>query len=154
MNTLIQTQRIIPFSPGRVYAAFADGKTLATWWGPNGFTNEFEVFEFKIGGRWQFTMIGPNGARHPNQSILLDLKPAEKVVLRHDCAPFFTLTVTLESHPSGTLLRWEGIFDDAKVLEAIIHIIVPANEQNIDRLVQALEKRSQPGVRSLKSGFG
>jgi len=138
MNTLIQTQRVIQFSPERVYAAFADGKTLATWWGPNGFTNEFEIFDFKIGGQWKFIMIGPNGAHYANQSIFLDLKPAEKVVIRHDCAPFFTLTVTLKPHASGTLLGWEGIFDDAKVLEAIKHIVVPANEQNIDRLVQAL----------------
>jgi len=138
-STLIQTHRIIPFPPERVYAAFANGKTLATWWGPNGFTNEFEVFEFKIGGQWKFTMIGPNGARHANQSIFIDLKPAEKVVIRHDCAPFFTLTIKLEPHESGTLLHWEGQFDDPKVLEAIKHIVVPANEQNIDRLIQALK---------------
>jgi uncharacterized protein YndB with AHSA1/START domain len=138
MNTLIQTQRVIQFSPGRVYAAFANGKTLATWWGPNGFTNEFEIFEFKIGGKWKFTMIAPNGARYANQSVFMDLISAEKVVIRHDCAPFFTLTIKLESHELGTMLHWEGNFDDPKVLEAIKHIAVPATEQNIDRLIQAL----------------
>jgi uncharacterized protein YndB with AHSA1/START domain len=137
MSNSTQTQRAIPFSPERVYAAFADARTLAAWWGPNGFTNEFEVFEFREGGKWKFTMVGPNGARYANESIFRELKPAEKVVIRHDCAPFFTLTVTLEPHTSGTLLRWEGVFDDPKVLEAIRHIVVPANEQNLDRLVQA-----------------
>jgi uncharacterized protein YndB with AHSA1/START domain len=139
MNTLIQTHRVIPFPPERVYAAFANSKTLATWWGPDGFTNEFEVFEFKPGGRWKFTMIAPNGARYANLSVFLELKPAEKVVIRHECAPFFTLTVTLEPQAAGTLLRWQEQFDDPKVLEAIRHIVVPANEQNIDRLIQALK---------------
>lgn len=139
MNTLIGTHRIIPFSPERVYAAFADGKTLATWWGPSGFTNEFEIFEFKNGGNWKFTMIGPNGARYANKSIFLDLKPAESIVIRHDCAPFFTLTIKLEPHELGTMLRWEGQFDDPKVLEAIKHVVVPANEQNIDRLIDVLK---------------
>jgi uncharacterized protein YndB with AHSA1/START domain len=138
MNNSTRTHRVIPFPPERVYAAFADPKTLATWWGPNGFTNEFEIFEFRENGRWVFTMVGPNGARYANASLFLELKPAEKVVIRHDCPPFFTLTVTLEPQASGTLLRWEGIFDDPKVLEAIKHIVVPANEQNLDRLTQAL----------------
>ena len=147
MNAQIQTNRVIPFSPSCVYAAFADGKALASWWGPDGFTNEFEVFEFKNGGRWKFTMIAPNGARYANQSVFIELKPSEKVVIRHDCAPFFTLTIKLEPHELGTLLHWEGKFDDPKVLEAIKHIAVPANEQNIDRLIQALRKTapSNPG---------
>ena len=81
MKALVQTQRVIPFPPERVYAAFTDAKTLASWWGPNGFTNEFEIFESKIGGRWKFTMVGPNGARYANQSIFVDLKLAEKVVI-------------------------------------------------------------------------
>ena len=140
MDTLIQTNRFIPFSPSSVYAAFANGETLVSWWGPNGFTNEFEVFEFKNGGQWKFTMIAPNGARYANQSLFIDLKPAEKVVIRHDCPPFFTLTIKLEPYESGTMLHWEGKFDDPKVLEAIKPIAVPANEQNIDRLIQALEK--------------
>ena len=140
MNNLIQTNRVIPFSPACVYGAFANGAMLASWWGPNGFTNEFEVFEFKPGGKWKFTMIAPNGARYANQSLFIDLIPAEKVVIRHDCAPFFTLTIKLEPHASGTRLHWEGNFDDPKVLEAIKHIAVPANEENIDRLIRALEK--------------
>lgn len=145
MNTLIRTNRIIHFSPSSVYAAFANGETLASWWGPDGFKNEFEVFEFKNGGRWKFTMIAPNGARYANQSVFIDLKPAEKVVIRHDCAPFFTLTIKLAPHELGTMLHWEGEFDDAKVLEAIKAIAVPATEQNIDRLIQALEKTKAAG---------
>lgn len=139
MNASIQTQRTIPCSPERVYAAFADGQTLARWWGPKGFTNEFEVFEFKVGGRWEFAMIAPNGTRYANHSVFVDLKPAEKVVIRHDCAPFFTLTIALAPHPSGTLLRWEAVFDDPKVLDAIRAMAVPATEQNIDRLIHAVE---------------
>jgi uncharacterized protein YndB with AHSA1/START domain len=142
MNSSTQTQRIIPFSPERVYAAFAEGKTLATWWGPSGFTNEFETFEFKTGGRWKFTMIGPDGHRYANQSIFQELRPAEKVVIRHDCAPYFTLTVRLEPHTGGTMLHWEGVFDDPKVFEAVKHIVIPSNEQNLDRLIEVLRAKS------------
>jgi uncharacterized protein YndB with AHSA1/START domain len=142
MSSSTQTHRIIPFSLERIYGAFSDGKTLATWWGPTGFTNEFETFEFKTGGRWKFTMIGPDGHRYANQSLVQELRPAEKVVIRHDCAPYFTLTVRLEPHASGTMLHWEGVFDDPKVFEAVKHIVIPANEQNLDRLTEVLRAKS------------
>ena len=29
-----------------VWQAFADGERLGQWWGPKGFSNSFEVFEF------------------------------------------------------------------------------------------------------------
>lgn len=141
MNNSTQTSRSLSFPPERVYAAFADGKTLATWWGPSGFTNKFATFEFKPGGRWEFTMIGPDGVRYPNQSVFVELKPAEKVVIRHDCAPYFTLTVKLTPNETGTTLQWECVFDDPKVFEAVRHIVVPSNEQNLDRLTRVLENK-------------
>jgi hypothetical protein len=42
----------------------------------------------------------------------------------------------------GSSPLWEGEFDDPKVLEAIKAMVVPANEQNIDRLIYALENSS------------
>ena len=139
MKAATRTERILPFTPDRIYAAFADGPALATWWGPSGFTNEFAVFEFRNGGQWRFTMVGPNGARYANECTFVALKPGEEVVIRHDCAPFFTLSIRLEPHAKGTRLSWEQEFDEAEVLEAVRHIVVPANEQNIDRLTQVLE---------------
>jgi uncharacterized protein YndB with AHSA1/START domain len=43
---------------------------LSRWWGPAGFTNTFEVCEFKKGGRWSFVMHGPDGRNYPNESVL------------------------------------------------------------------------------------
>ena len=34
----------------------------------------------------------------------------------------------------GTLVRWEQEFENPKVASGIEHIVVPANEQNLDRL--------------------
>lgn len=53
---------------GRVFEAFARPELLARWWGPSGFTNTFEVSEFRPEGRWRFTMHGPDGSNHPNES--------------------------------------------------------------------------------------
>lgn len=132
--TTFQTSRQLAATPTAVFAAIQDGKRLAKWWGPQGFSNQFKVFEFQNGGKWVFDMVGPDGAVYPNASVFSSITPDRQVVIRHDCQPFFTLTITLEPAAGGTLLNWEQVFDDAKVAEAVRHIVVPANEQNLDRL--------------------
>jgi uncharacterized protein YndB with AHSA1/START domain len=47
-----RTQRILRHAPALVFDAFTRPDVLARWWGPSGFTNTFEVFEFRPGGQW------------------------------------------------------------------------------------------------------
>lgn len=61
--TTLHTTRTLPATPARVYGALADPTQLATWWGPAGFRNEFESFDFRPGGGWTFVMIDPSGGR-------------------------------------------------------------------------------------------
>ena len=61
-NAAVSTGRVLSASPRKVFAAFEQPDQLARWWGPEGFTNTFERFEFEPGGRWVFVMHGPNGA--------------------------------------------------------------------------------------------
>lgn len=138
-DTTFHTERTLPFSPQAVYNAFSSAPVLATWWGPDGFTNEFETFEFQVGGRWTFVMVGPDGARYPNQNVFTELEPASRVVIRHDCQPFFTLRVQLTQVAGGTHLQWQQVFDDAHIAQAVKAIVEPANEQNLDRLTRALD---------------
>ena len=133
-----QTVRVLPFSPSAVYNAFASAQLLAAWWGPDGFTNEFETFDFQVGGCWSFVMVGPDGSRYPNQSIFTKLEPASRVAIRHDCEPFFTLSVQLTPVAGGTHLVWQQVFDDAHIAQAVKAIVEPANEQNLDRLTRVL----------------
>jgi uncharacterized protein YndB with AHSA1/START domain len=131
-------ERTLPFLPQRVYNSFAIGEVLATWWGPDGFTNEFDVFDFKVGGRWTFVMVGPDGVRYPNQNVFIELAPASRVVIRHDCEPFFTLTVQLTAVDAGTHVSWTQVFDDAGIAKAVKAMVEPANEQNLNRLTRVL----------------
>lgn len=132
------TSRTLPFPASVIYSAFARAEQLATWWGPVGFINHFELFEFTAGGRWHFVMQGPDGQQYPNQSFFAELEANRKIVIRHDCAPFFTLTVELTPLEADTVLRWQQVFDDADIAQAVRHIVEPANEQNLDRLMQLL----------------
>lgn len=133
MSTFTST-RILGAEPSAVFAAIRDPARLAKWWGPYGFSNRFDVFEFQPGGKWVFDMVGPDGRIYPNESVFESIEADRRVVIRHVCQPLFTLTITLEPAPGGTSVHWEQVFADAAVAAAIRHIVEPANEQNLDRL--------------------
>jgi uncharacterized protein YndB with AHSA1/START domain len=133
MSTFTST-RNVHAAPAAVFAAIKDPTRLARWWGPNGFSNRFEVFEFQPGGRWVFDMIGPDGKVYPNESIFTNIETDHQVVIQHVCQPLFTLTIKLAPSTEGTLIHWEQVFADAAVADAVRHIVAPANEQNLDRL--------------------
>lgn len=136
-NGVCSTSRLFPFAPSVILAAFADADRLATWWGPDGFTNSFEIFEFKPQGRWKFVMHGPDGKDYQNDCQFLAVS-AQKVIIRHVSQPNFTLTISLEDAGGQTNLGWSQAFDDPGVAESLARIIVPANEQNLNRLQAVL----------------
>jgi uncharacterized protein YndB with AHSA1/START domain len=137
-GAIFRTERVVSHSPEQVFEAFARPDVLARWWGPNGFTNTFELFEFRPNGRWKFVMHGPDGSNHANESVFLKVDEPSTIVIQHLSPPHFILTVTLTEHDEGTKLTWVGEFEDPAVAARIRHIVEPANEQNLDRLESVL----------------
>ena len=90
-----RTSREIPAPPEQVFAAFSDAERLARWWGPAGFTNTFEICDFRPGGRWKFVMHGPEAGHYPQESVFAEIEPARKVVVRHDSKPTYRLVISL-----------------------------------------------------------
>ncbi len=135
--TTFNTSREIPATVEQVFAAISDPQRLARWWGPAGFTNTFSVCEFKAGGRWSFVMHGPDGHNYPNESVFADIDAPRKVVIQHVVEPKFRLTIQLAPSAgtgAGTLVSWSQAFESPEVASRIEHIVVPANEENLDRL--------------------
>ena len=129
-----KTSRDIPALPEIIFAAFIDSTRFSKWWGPSGFTNTFNRFQFKPGGKWSFVMHGPNGRDYQNEAEFIAILPNEKVVIRHLSLPNFTLTILITSSQKGSLVEWIQEFDNDEVAESVAHIVVPSNEQNLDRL--------------------
>jgi len=132
--TTFNTSREIPVSIEQVFAAISDPQRLARWWGPAGFTNTFNLCEFKNGGRWSFTMHGPDGQNYPNESVFAEIEQPSKVVIQHISEPKFILTIGLASSADATIVSWSQAFENSELAARIEHIVVPANEQNLDRL--------------------
>jgi uncharacterized protein YndB with AHSA1/START domain len=129
-----KTSRVIPASPQAIFESFRDPAKLATWWGPAGFTNTFNRFQFEPGGRWSFIMHGPDGRDYPNENEFVEMVEPSQVVIRHLSEPRFVLTVNIKRSGSGSLVEWEQVLESDEIASHIAHIIEPANEQNLDRL--------------------
>ena len=85
-------------------------------------------------------MHGPDAGNYENLWIFNRIVPDEYIAMRHDCAPYFDMQITLTEVAEGTQVDWLMTFDDAKVLTAVLSIIEKANEENFDRLEAALSK--------------
>jgi uncharacterized protein YndB with AHSA1/START domain len=133
--TTFNTSRDIPATVEQVFAAISDPQRLNRWWGPAGFTNTFSICDFKQGGRWSFVMHGPDGHNYPNENVFAEIDPPRKVMIQHVVEPKFSLTIGLASSASGTFVSWSQAFENSEVASRIEHIVVPANEQNLDRLL-------------------
>jgi uncharacterized protein YndB with AHSA1/START domain len=133
--TTFNTSREFPATVEQVFAAISDPQRLNRWWGPAGFTNTFSVCEFKQGGHWSFIMHGPDSHNYPNENVFAEIDVPHKVVIQHVVEPKFSLTIGLTASASGTLVTWSQAFESSEVASRIEHIVVPANEQNLDRLL-------------------
>jgi uncharacterized protein YndB with AHSA1/START domain len=136
--SLTSTRRFAA-KPAAIWAAYADPQRLAQWWGPNGFRNTFNSFDFRPGGTWTYVMHGPDGGDFDGHRTFLELSEPERIVMRHTGSMHdFLMTVILEEASNGTDMTWVLDFDPDPDTFKIKDIILAANEENFDRLADHL----------------
>ena len=138
------TSRDIKATIDEVFAAISNPERLARWWGPAGFTNTFSLCEFRKGGRWSLIMHGPDGSHYPNENTFAEVESPGKVVVQHTSEPKFRLTIALAASPTGTTVSWSQEFESSEVADRIEHIVVPANDQNLERLSAEVLRQAAP----------
>jgi uncharacterized protein YndB with AHSA1/START domain len=141
----LATTRRIRAPRALIWRALTDPVVLATWWGPNGFTNTFATCDVRPGGEWRFTMHAPNGAAYANECRFAELQAPARWAIEHESAPRFRLALALAEHGAETEVQWRQTFARAEDCAALRAICVPANEQNLDRLAAAVARLGQRG---------
>ena len=66
---------------------------------------------------------------------MAEIEAPGKVVIQHVSEPRFRLTILLAPSELGTVVSWSQAFESSEVADSIEHIVVPSNEQNLDRLM-------------------
>ena len=137
----IVTTRVFQAPRAVLFEAFRNPRQLVDWWGPKGFSNTFDIFEPRAGGKWRFTMHGPDGANYPNAKDFITVIPDERIVFKHiDPTHGFRMTMTYQDEEGGTRLTWRMRFDSAEESAKLRDLIAGKNEENFDRLEEHLMK--------------
>ena len=137
-DSTVVSIRVFDATTAQMFDAWTNPDKLAKWWGPKGFSNTFNEFHPEPGGRWSFTMHGPNGTNYPNESVFIQVD-AGQIILDHVNWPKFRLTATFEDLGNQTKLTFNQAFESPDDFEKIKAVVVPANEENFDRLEVVLK---------------
>jgi uncharacterized protein YndB with AHSA1/START domain len=137
----IISTRILSFPINTVYEAWANPDYLKNWWGPKGFTNTFEEFDFREGGRWKFVMHAPDKGNFQNECEFVKIEKPNLIAWKRYSKPLFKIVATFEELPGdNTKIIFRMVFDTAEESNKLRPFVVDKNEENFDRLEEELTK--------------
>jgi uncharacterized protein YndB with AHSA1/START domain len=127
-----------------VWEVWTKPEHIATWWGPDGFTNTITKMEVRQGGVWELIMHGPDGSDYLNKSIFKEVLPLKKIVYEHVSEPHILATITFEKQGRQTIIHWHALFDSR---EEFIEVVKKYKadvglKQNVEKLVVYLDRLS------------
>ncbi|WP_163410012.1 SRPBCC family protein [Flavobacterium ajazii] len=139
-NEIVST-RIVNFAQQLVYSAWTEPEHLKSWWGPKGFTNTFNEFDLRPGGKWNFIMHGPDKGNYANECEFLKVEKPDFLSWKRFSKPLFQVAVSFEKVlDNETKIIFKMIFDTPEECNKLKPYVVDKNEENFDKLEAELSK--------------
>jgi uncharacterized protein YndB with AHSA1/START domain len=140
----IVSSRIVNFPQELVFKAWTEPNHLKNWWGPKGFTNTFEEFDLRPGGRWKFVMHAPDKGNFQNECEFVKIEKPNEIAWIRISKPLFNIAATFEKIADNqTKIVFRMVFDTAEECGKLRPYVVDKNEENFDRLEGELAKMKQ-----------
>ncbi|MCP9763954.1 SRPBCC family protein [Lacihabitans soyangensis] len=139
----IESSRIFNFNRELIFRAWSVPDHLQNWWGPNGFTNTFNEFDFRVGGQWSFVMHGPDKGNYLNGCEFIKIEEPSLIAWKRHSKPLFQVLATFEEiSENQTKLVFKMLFENENECRKVKAFAVDKNEENFDRLEKELAKMS------------
>jgi len=137
----IVTTRIFNYPQQLVFDAWANPAHLINWWGPKGFTNTFNEFDFREGGKWSFVMHGPDKGNYANECEFVKIEKPSFIAWKRHSKPLFQVVASFkEISREQTEVIFKMIFATADECSKIRPYVIDKNEENFDKLEVELSK--------------
>lgn len=137
----IVTTRVFKAPRKLVYKAWTDPKHLKVWWGPKGFTNTFNTFDLRVGGKWNFIMHGPDKGNYRNECTFVAIREPELLVWDRQSKPIFQVEVIFDVlTEEETRVTFKQKFETEEECSKLRKFVPEKNEENMDRLEDELKK--------------
>ncbi|MES2656646.1 MAG: SRPBCC family protein [Bacteroidota bacterium] len=133
--------RIVNAPRELVYKAWTDPNHLKNWWGPAGFTNTFNEFDLRPGGKWSFIMHGPDKGNYANECEFIKIEKLALIAWKRFSKPLFQVLATFEEVADNkTKIVFKMLFDSADECNKLKKFVPEKNEENFDKLEVELIK--------------
>jgi uncharacterized protein YndB with AHSA1/START domain len=118
-------------TPERVWQLWADPRQLERWWGPPGYPATFTAHDFRVGGRSEYYMTGPEGPTPSGYWQILELDPPRSMRIEdgfvNDGTPSDLpdgaggMNISIEPIDGGrTRMTIENTFPDVATMEQLL----------------------------------
>lgn len=86
-------------------------------------------------------MHGLDGTDYPNHSVFDEIVAPERIVFQHlDAMHEFQMTIHFEERGGKTQITWRMLHPTIEKCQQVKEFVIPANEQNLDKLEAELIK--------------
>lgn len=128
-----------------VWEAWTDPKHVAKWWGPRGFYITTKSKDLKPGGKWIYTMHGPDGVDYPNVTTYFVVEPYKRLEYDHGAnenqKALFRVNVLFSEKDSKTTMQMTMTFESAQIAKDMSGFIKQAGGNSTwDRLGEYLQE--------------
>jgi len=153
-DRMISITRMIEAPRDVVFDAWTSNEHLQQWWGPNGFTLTTDEIDVRPGGRWVFTMHGPDGVDYPNVIVYEEVARPERIAFEHGSGasddPTFQGVITFDEFMGNTVLTMRSVFTTREHLDEVVERVgaIEGGNQTLDRLVGYVTERLQPAIKA------
>ena len=116
----------------RVWAAYADPRQLERFWGPPQWPATFTRHDFKVGGRSEYYMTGPNGEKSSGYWEFLSIDEPKAFEVKDGFLgadgqadskmPSMRMRFTFEAHDGGTRMTTVTHFPSLEALEQLLNM--------------------------------
>jgi len=132
----------------KIWKAWTDPEVLDQWWAPKPWKIKTQSMDFKEGGHWLYTMVGPDGSEHWSRTDFISIEPGkcfsghdafcdENGVIKKEYPRSFWTNQFIE-YPGFTSVSILIVFDELSDLEKIIEMGfqegISASMENLDEL--------------------
>ena len=149
VNKKINVEREFAASLDKVWAAWTKAELLDQWWAPKPWKAETKVMDFKVGGRWLYAMVGPDGTKHWSYADFKSIDPKrnyslldgfcdENGKLNTDFPQTFWINTFKETDETTTVyieLKFDKVEDLEKIIETGFKEGFTMGLSNLDELL-------------------
>jgi uncharacterized protein YndB with AHSA1/START domain len=122
-----------------VWKVWTEGEHIEKWWGPRGFDTKVVEMDLRPGGKWHYTMVGPDGMEYPVKGVISEIVPPERIVTTDEFGEGFE-----DAHPDLDLPKGivsTALFEDlgsrCRLILRIAHSTIEDRKKHEDMGVVA-----------------